>query len=311
MTDGSAARNGSALVSNSVSSIAANQSTFAAPDFSTLVEIQTEGDRIPIFCTPAADGFTRVYHELSDHLGNQQPVYGLDSPGIYGLPIADTMEAMAAGLVQEIRAVQPHGPYIVIGYCSGGTVAYEIAQQLISAGEKVALTVLIETYNWLDAPSTNPSTLTNLGYELQRVDFHVRNFFLLNLSDKKQFLAAKWKALRNRTGVWKGLIASKLRLNKKQAKRTMTATNVNMADLWRKHDDLAEAYVPKPYLGRLVHFRPQRDYKCHLGTELEATEGVEYHRLRAYPAGVMVNPFVEEVARLLEKKIDECCSVSK
>jgi hypothetical protein len=233
-------------------------------------------------------------------------MYGLDSPGIYGLPLPDTLEEMAGGLVQEIRAVQPTGPYNLIGYCSGGTLALEIAQQLINAGEKVAFLGMIETYNWLDAPSTNPTTMTKASYEIQRVEFHIRNFLLLNFSDKKQFMSAKFAALKNRTKVWRGKIASKLKWGKQtETPRKITASNVNMADLWRIHDDMAEAYIPQPYPGRLFHFRPQRDYKCHLGTELEATGGVEYHRLRAYPAGVMVNPFVAELAELLEQSISK------
>src|SRR5690606_20526376 len=51
--------------------------TPATGALSTLVEIQPCGSRTPLFCTPAADGFTRVYHQLSDHLGSDQPLYGL------------------------------------------------------------------------------------------------------------------------------------------------------------------------------------------------------------------------------------------
>ncbi len=84
--------------------------TFSPPDFSTLAEVQPHGGLIPIFCTPAADGFTRIYHELSDQLGENQPLYGLDSPGIYGLVVPDTLEEMAANIVNYIIAFQPHGP---------------------------------------------------------------------------------------------------------------------------------------------------------------------------------------------------------
>ena len=273
-----------------------------SPAMSTLVDIQPEGELTPIFCTPAADGFTRIYHELSDQLGNNQPLYGLDSPGIYGMPLPDTLEELAAGLLNELREVQPHGPYVIIGYCSGGTVALEIAQQLIAAGEEVAMLGLIETYNWMTAPSTNPKLRTRLGYGVQRIEFHLRNFFLLGREDKRKFLKSKLHTAAVRTKVWRGSIA---RLLSRKARRRMSGTGVNMAELWQKHDELAEAYVPKPYPGRLIHFRPRRDYKCHLGRELEATGPIEYHRLRAYPAGVMVNPFVEELAEKIRESIDK------
>lgn len=268
--------------------------TDSPASFSTLVEIQPQGDRTPLFCTPAADGFTRVYHELSDQLGPNQPVYGLDSPGIYGLALPDTLQELCEGFVREIREIQPHGPYQLVGYCSGGTVALEIAQQLVNAGEEVSMLAMIETYNWLHAPSTNPSFWTNLGYNLQRVDFHFRNFWLLGYQDKKSFVRSKWNALRVRTRVWRGSIASVI------SRKPRPKAKVNMSDLWRIHDELCEEYVPKPYPGKLIHFRPAKDYRCHQGKELEAVGGAEYHRMRSYPAGMMVSPFVEELARSME-----------
>ncbi|QEG38968.1 aminotransferase class III-fold pyridoxal phosphate-dependent enzyme [Roseimaritima ulvae] len=272
-----------------------------APEISTLVEIQPDGDKTPLFCAPAADGLTLVYHELSDELGDDQPVYGLNSPGVLGLPLPDTLEEMAAGLVAEIRAVQPQGPYLLIGYCSGGTLALEIAQQLIAAGDRVALLGMIETYNWLTAPSTNPSIWTKVGYGYQRCDFHLRNFLLLNTADKRQFLNAKWQALKVRTKVWRGAVANLFSRRKKRK----PAALVNMSEIWKIHDELCEAYVPKPYPGRLIHFRPRRDYRCHLGEELEVSGSVEYHRMRSYPAGMMVRPFVTDLADMLREAIKE------
>ena len=65
-----------AIDGTSQSSLVAKQYPPVSDAMSTLVEIQPEGSRTPIFCTPAADGFTRVYHELSDRLGDEQPLYG-------------------------------------------------------------------------------------------------------------------------------------------------------------------------------------------------------------------------------------------
>src|SRR5688572_10921850 len=52
---------------------------------------------------------------------------------------------MAAQYVKDLRAFQPHGPYYLGGYCFGGNVAYEMARQLMEAGEKVALLVLLNS----------------------------------------------------------------------------------------------------------------------------------------------------------------------
>src|SRR5258708_13615964 len=49
------------------------------------------------------------------------------------------VEDMAAHFIQEIRTVQPHGPYYLGGYCFGGNVAFEMARQLTQQGETIAL----------------------------------------------------------------------------------------------------------------------------------------------------------------------------
>jgi len=56
------------------------------------------------------------------------------------------MECLAARLVRQIRAVQPHGPYRLAGWSFGGVLAYEVAAQLLGADEPVAFVGLIDTY---------------------------------------------------------------------------------------------------------------------------------------------------------------------
>ena len=52
---------------------------------------------------------------------------------------------MAARYLVDVRARQPSGPYLLGGWSMGGLVAYEMAQQLVAAGERVGLLALIET----------------------------------------------------------------------------------------------------------------------------------------------------------------------
>ena len=56
-----------------------------------------------------------------------------------------TLEAFAAAHLNEVRAVQPEGPYRLGGWCGGALVAYEMAQQLVAQGQTVDLLVLMET----------------------------------------------------------------------------------------------------------------------------------------------------------------------
>ena len=49
---------------------------------------------------------------------------------------------MASYYADSIRDVQPRGPYILAGYSFGGVVAFEMAHQLSTTREKVALLAL-------------------------------------------------------------------------------------------------------------------------------------------------------------------------
>lgn len=109
---------------------------------------QTEGDRPPLFSHGGSEDLGRC-------LGDGQPLYWLDPHGMNGLPIPETVEAMAADYLQGIRLIQPSGPYYLLGYSLGGLVMFELAHQLLKQGEQVALLGLIDPsapYDMENAP---------------------------------------------------------------------------------------------------------------------------------------------------------------
>jgi amino acid adenylation domain-containing protein len=111
--------------------------------WSSLVAIQPDGTQPPFFGVHGGAGTIFPYHDLARLLGPDQPFYGLQARGLYG----DTwphryVAEMAAHYLDELRTVQPHGPYYLGGYCFGGIVAFEMAQRLVRQGEEVALLAL-------------------------------------------------------------------------------------------------------------------------------------------------------------------------
>ncbi|HSE67977.1 MAG TPA: amino acid adenylation domain-containing protein, partial [Gemmatimonadales bacterium] len=109
----------------------------------SLVAIQAHGGRRPFFVVPGVGGNVLVFARLSKLLGEDQPFYGLQAQGLDGKARPFTrIEDMARHYVAEIRTVQPHGPYRLGGTCTGGLVAYEMAQQLKAEGEEVLLAIM-------------------------------------------------------------------------------------------------------------------------------------------------------------------------
>ncbi|MEM9220039.1 MAG: amino acid adenylation domain-containing protein [Cyanobacteria bacterium P01_F01_bin.150] len=130
-----------------------------------LVPIQPQGNCLPLFCIHPVGGNVLCYQALSQHLGQDYPVYGLQSLGLAGQqsPLR-TIEAMASHYLEEIMAVQPRGPYRLIGWSMGGVIAYEMAQQLTHRGESVELLGLIDGYSYI--PPVNGEPVENQNHLL-------------------------------------------------------------------------------------------------------------------------------------------------
>jgi amino acid adenylation domain-containing protein len=114
---------------------------------SSLVNIHTQGHKQPFFCVHSANGEVFSYIELARALGDEYPVYGLQAAALYGENhICNRMEDIAACYIDEMRRVQPHGPYYLGGWCTGGTIAFEISQQLKQQGQEVGLLALLDSH---------------------------------------------------------------------------------------------------------------------------------------------------------------------
>ncbi|MDZ8228014.1 amino acid adenylation domain-containing protein [Nostoc sp. ChiVER01] len=111
---------------------------------SPLVAIQASGSLRPFFCIHAAGGDVNNYPIVAKKLGKEQPFYALEqTPEQLDFAVI-SVEATAANYLKEIRTVQPKGPYLLGGWCYGGVIAFEIAQQLQRQGETVDLLVVID-----------------------------------------------------------------------------------------------------------------------------------------------------------------------
>jgi thioesterase domain-containing protein/acyl carrier protein len=138
---------------------------------SPLIPVQITGSKKPFFFLHG-DWTGGAYYcfTLARHAGLDQPFYVLepfvsdDDPGI------PTIESLAASYIKLIRSVQPEGPYELGGYCNGGVIAYEIAQQLQCQGEQVDFLALVDP--------ASESSAKNFVYLFERI---------LHLTEKQQW----------------------------------------------------------------------------------------------------------------------------
>jgi amino acid adenylation domain-containing protein len=110
-----------------------------------VLALQPGGARRPFFCVAPAGGSPACYLALSRELAPERPFLGLQSPGLLDdrPPLAD-VATIAAFHVEQVRRVQPIGPYLIGGWSFGAAVAFEMARLLDAAGERVALLALLD-----------------------------------------------------------------------------------------------------------------------------------------------------------------------
>jgi thioesterase domain-containing protein len=108
-----------------------------------IVPLQPHGARPPVFAFGGHNGDVFCFRALAQHLGPDQPFFGLQPPGLDGHaePLR-RVEALAEYFAAEIRAFRPKGPYGIAGYCAGGTIAFELARQLLRQGMALSVVAL-------------------------------------------------------------------------------------------------------------------------------------------------------------------------
>jgi thioesterase domain-containing protein len=272
--------------------------------WSPLVVIQAGRESTPLFCVHGAGGNVLFYRDLAVHMGPDQTVYGLQAQGLDGeRPILTRVEDMAERYVREILRVQPNGPYYLVGYCLGGTIAFEIAQQLRAKGLETGFVAMLETYNWIKAVPETP--WSRLRYQVQKIEFHLRNILQLSGEERRMFFREKLAELKRRRRVWTGHWFGRFRRASAPSRIEGPAGDA-LARVWAANDQAAEAYQPSAYPGRILHFRPVKEYNVNRPREM-GWEGivrqVDTHILPIFPAGMLIPPFVKQVAQVLRAEL--------
>ncbi|MET8422683.1 amino acid adenylation domain-containing protein [Nocardia sp. NPDC004860] len=148
-----------------------------------VLPIRATGTRTPIFCAPPMSGMSWCYAGLARFLPEDQPLLGLQSPALTEADydpadLADVARRYAA----EMRAIQPEGPYRVLGYSLGGILAYAIATELQAAGQQVDLVAILDSY-----PESKSDFRTSILDEFATIGIGPEAFpdgDLLNLSEE-------------------------------------------------------------------------------------------------------------------------------
>jgi thioesterase domain-containing protein len=197
---------------------------------------------------------------------------------------------MAAAYVQEIQKQQTHGPYFLGGVCLGGVVAYEMAQQLTTAGESVALVALIDSHM--------PGKLTYLRQRkewAEYIDTHLGELLLLRGSARTRYLL-RWMA-NGGVRLWNALGFGERSSLGRATKRLKEA-----------HEAAFLSYRPRPYQGKVVQLMcadgSQRSYEDRrLAWSSVVSSGLEVQIVPGNHLSMVEDPHVGVLAHELEVRL--------
>ncbi|MEO9061203.1 MAG: amino acid adenylation domain-containing protein, partial [Nitrosospira sp.] len=105
------------------------------------------GKAAPLFCIHAGLGTVFDYQPLARQLQGIRTVYGLPCRMLADPAHCDgSLEQMAADYCRMIRRIQPEGPYHLLGWSLGGTLAAMIATFLEADAQTVAFLGLVDLF---------------------------------------------------------------------------------------------------------------------------------------------------------------------
>ncbi len=251
---------------------------------SQIAPIQARGSAAPFFCV--GDGVE--FRQMVPYLDGQ-PCFGIRIHNFEDEPPPHTIEAIAARCRETLQSVQPHGPYMLGGWCFAGVVAFEIARQLEALGERVSLLALFDARGILRSRKSAHETAAKLR-------FHSGNIRRLGI--QRGFDYARARA----ATIWKRGIRQIWSI----PYRLCRAAGQPLPVLLRSRDHsqgmALDAYHPEPYSGCMVHFWV-RERPAGQDVESEwadlATGGIELHEI----PGDHVSMFQEPSVRVLAGKL--------
>jgi len=223
----------------------------------SLVPIQPLGNGPAFYCAAGMGGNPLNLRALAMEIGLDQPFFGLQPQGLDGIAqLHRTVPEMATYYIAEIKRHQHSGPYYLGGYSGGGVIAFEMAKQLVAAGESIGALVLLDSI----APAMERRSATDR--------FAIHRARLREGGARYALYAIRGK-LNDYGHVGLALMRKPLRRLFRYQYRLE-----NIVDTWT---EAFRAYNPTPYAGSAVLFRASTSIAT--GTSVDLGEFQGWDRL--------------------------------
>jgi len=213
------------------------------PEPCRVFPIQPKGTRPPFICL----GASAYFLPLARHLGNDQPLLGVDLDQLETdlLPVPVELRDIAAHVAKAIREFQPNGPYYLGGWCLYGVLMYEVAQQIIAEGGEVALLVMIDSL--YPAYKGRLPLVARMRAALQKSAYHATLISRSKAAEIPAYLSQRIKIFRNKAKrFWQ------VREYIRSIQNLDGPLEIELDPVFRM---ACTSYQPKPYAGSVALFQ--------------------------------------------------------
>jgi thioesterase domain-containing protein len=211
----------------------------------SLVPLQPSGRRVPVFAVAGHNGDVFCYRALAQRLGSDFPFFGLQPPGLDGQcePLA-RIEGLAAYFAAQIQAFRPGDACVIAGFCAGGSIAFELARQLLQQGIEVRFLALFGC-PFPSAYRLLPQARKLFRDKVKSVLNHAKAWVSPSLSKPRGRIGDQVPEAGTLRRDTPAAPDSVLLLRAKVQRRTLAA---------------ARRYKPGYFAGHIVHFMPCKDW---------------------------------------------------
>jgi amino acid adenylation domain-containing protein/non-ribosomal peptide synthase protein (TIGR01720 family) len=141
--------------------------TNSATAFNVLLPIRTNGSLSPLFCLHPGTGLCWPYTNLLHVTSNDQPIYGIQARGFAADDrLSESLNDIVIESIEKIRAIEPCGPYRLLGWSFGGIIAHMIATRLQAEGYEVERLQLFDSYPPQGDAEEEPHTMDSIWREI-------------------------------------------------------------------------------------------------------------------------------------------------
>jgi acyl transferase domain-containing protein/thioesterase domain-containing protein len=262
-------------------------------------EAPVDNGRRPFFLVAGMFGNVLNLRYLASRLGRENPIIAVQARGLHGEDKPhDTFEDMARDYLEEIRQVQPHGPYFLGGFSGGGLSAFEMAHQLRDVGEQIGVLIMLDSIPPRLPPINNKD----------RIMVH-----LLRLRQSGPRYVTDWAKRR---------VEWEMRRFKNREERAATPAEFRSAEIEAAFRAACAVYQPRVYDGPVHLFRPPLDKQYVVGPNrvLNAqrelvddvnhwnqyiTGGIAVHVVTGDHDSMMLEPYVRVLASEMRTVLDD------